>query len=260
MTKKEFIEALHHACPAFMRDLKSFVNFDVASRMRISVPEETRNDLSEKEFFNKWPRASRIMSQELILEVISPDLRDWLPKCWSRWSQGRGSIGVEVLRLARSTNIELDPFFTGLEIVRDAEEDLKKVPDFGEKVVGILPPNVSLVSWLTENKEAKIRFRQCGGEDLFSRVAMVIPIYPDTKRDDINWEVIEYFKKLFYGQSHRPKPDKYEKIIKVFRAGQLLAEKAGKEERAYKSWQEVADSLGLELSTVRYIYDRAHQL
>src|SRR5262249_8854694 len=70
MTKRNFITALYKACPAFMRDLKSFVNFDVATRMRISVPDETRNDLSEKEFFNKWPRASRIMSQELILEVI----------------------------------------------------------------------------------------------------------------------------------------------------------------------------------------------
>jgi hypothetical protein len=51
----------------------------------------------------------------------------------------------------------------------------------------------------------------------------------------------------------RQKPDRYEKIIKVFQAGQLLEEKAGKEERAYKSWQEVADSVGLGLTTVRYL-------
>src|SRR5262249_24579216 len=135
MTKLGFVTALYEACPAFMRDLKSFVNFDVASRMRLSVPDEPRNDLSGKEFFNKWPRASQVISQKLVLEVISPDLRDWVPKCWSRWSQGRGSIGVEILKLAKHANIELDPFFETLELVRDAEEDLKRVPDFVEKVV-----------------------------------------------------------------------------------------------------------------------------
>jgi hypothetical protein len=106
----------------------------------------------------------------------------------------------------------------------------------------------------------KENLRQRHGEFLFRRAAIVIPVYPYTNKDDIDWKAIEQFKKRFYGKSHRPKPAEYEKIIKIFQAGQLLEEKAGKEERAYKSWQEVADSVGLRLNTVRYVYGKAHEV
>ena len=254
MTKLEFITALHKACPAFMRDIKSYVDFTVANNLRVPLPDETPNGLTEDEFCNKWPRASQLMSDKLAAEVVAPCLRDRLPDFRS---QG-GLATLEILDIAKAANVELDPYFSNLEKVRAEEEDMKKFPDFYEKL-GIMPPKVSLIS-LLENSEAKKYYRQIGGWDLFSKVAMVIPIYPETNRDDIDWEVIEQLKKRFYGQSYRAKPDQYQKIIKVFQAGQLLEEKAGKEERAYKSWQEVADSVGLELSTVRYIYGRAHEI
>src|SRR5262249_37466753 len=88
--------------------------------------------------------------------------------------------------------------------------------------------------------------------------AIVIPVYPYTKKEDIDWKTIGRFKKLFYGHSYRPTSDRYEKIVKVFRIGQLLEERAAKEKIAYKSWLKVAD--GLSVSTITYIYDKAHEL
>jgi len=111
------------------------------------------------------------------------------------------------------------------------------------------PPDVERRKKLAEENHRRI------GEELFSRAAIVIPIYPETNKDDINWQLVEELKKRFYGHTYRPKPDQYEKTIKVFAMGEKLREGKG-----YTSWQEIADAVKLPVATVRYIYDRAFHL
>jgi hypothetical protein len=213
-----------------MRDLKSYENF-MAANIKWPLPNEAENDLIEKsnEFHDKWPRASNIRSRDLALEVISPDLKSRLTDYYSAL-QGRAKKYAEICILAKRANVELHPVLSKVMFLEDL---------CGHRVAD-------------STKDFMMKDEMRG---VFSRVAFVIPVYAETNRDDIDWEAIEQLKKHFYGHSYRPKADQYEKIIKVFQAGQLL-----EEETAYKSWQEVADSVGLGFTTVRYIYERAHQL
>jgi hypothetical protein len=259
MTKKEFIEALHAVCPAFRRDFESYVKLIIVAN---SVSWRDENDwLTEQrrlaaEFENKWPHSwceqHRGLQFAIPLSLKSPKSLQEFMKV------------LEILNQAKAANVELDPVRENMEVRRAFEENFinNSLPEsLFEKEMGFKPSN-EMTPKLVKDKENEIKknLRQRHGEVLFRRAAIVIPVYAYTNKDDIDWEGIEQLKKLFYGKGYRPKPDQYEKIVKVFQAGQLLEEKAGKEETAYKSWQEVADSVGLELSTVRYIYDKAHQL
>jgi len=265
MTKKEFIEALHEACPAFRRDFEShreliIANFESYIKLIAAngVSWRDENDWLtelrrlEAEFENKWPHSSREDSSLNFAIPLSPKS----PKSLQEFMKV-----LEILNQAKAANVELDPVRENIEKRQAFEENFinNSLPEslFEEE-----KPSNDVTPKLVKDIENEIKknLREMRGEILFRRAAIVIPVYAYTNKEDIDWKVIEQLKKLFYGQSHRPKTDQYEKIIKVFQAGQLLAEKAGKEERAYKSWQEVADSVGLDLSTVRYIYDKAHQL
>ncbi|GEM_PF-3713299 len=82
---------------------------------------------------------------------------------------------------------------------------------------------------LTEKKqhddltpEAISALRQTFGEKYFKTAAMAIPVYPDTRLEDIEqlWPQIVKFKKLLYGKSSAPKHNKYETSLMIFRYGQ----------------------------------------
>ena len=245
MTKKEFIEALHKACPEFMRDLESYEHLICAVLSSDRTP-AARVAEKRVELRNKWPHSWCMISLEISCNV-PPDLSNKLPNC-QRAIRGLAKA-IKIYGQAQAANVEVDPVRAYSEALRILNEDIV----YKSRKESAIP------EFINENEKKK-RDRQKCGERLFSMAAIVIPVYPYTNKDDIDWEAIEHLKKHFYGQSYRPKSDQYEKIIKVFQAGQLLEEKAGKEVTAYKSWQEVADSVGLRLSTVRYIYNKAHQL
>jgi hypothetical protein len=263
MTKLEFITALHKACPAFMKDLKSNAKLigsmlkSLRSEAPASLSDETLPDpltevkRLEVEFQNKWPKWPNYLSDP------PPILRE--PNHFDFDSLMEG---LEIFNQAKAANVELDPVLAYREVFRVifAQHISDNLPEsLLEKEMGF-EPSKEVTPKLIKDNEMEKNLRQKDGEFLFRRAAIVIPVYAHTNKDDIDWKVIEEFKKRFYGQSYRPKSDQYKKIIKVFRAGQLLEEQAGKEERAYKSWQEVADSVGLRLNAVRYIYDRAHEV
>jgi hypothetical protein len=240
MTKLEFITALYQACPAFMRDHQSYVNC-MEANIKVPLLDRAKNEIIQKseEFYNKWPRARHFAWRAPGLSTNDAERIRRLKKSF------------EILILADKANVEIDPYlspkiFFGAIKGRDIKRLVAEGRGFKRGKMPVDP--------LSTEIDKKFSRRR-GGENLFSEVAFVIRVYPDTNKDDIDWEAIEQLKKHFYGKSYRPKPDQYEKIIKVFQAGQLLEEK-----KAYKSWQEVAKSVGLQLSTVRYIYDKAHQL
>jgi len=249
MTKQEFIAALHHACPAFMRDLKTYLSLvgPLLNRYRLEISgsDETRADpwtevrRLKVEFQNKWPH---------YLSNYSPSLR------------AQGGPLLEIFHQAEAANVVLDPVRACWEAFRATVEHITK--NRPESLLEKEPPNEVTIRDKNNEMKKNLNLRQSKGEDLFSSAAIVIPVYAYTNKDDIDWEAINQLKKRFYGESYHPKPAQYEKIIKVFQRGQLLKEKTGKEDIAYKYkyWQEVADSVGLRLSTVHYIYGRAHEV
>jgi len=250
MKKRDFIRALYRACPAFRRDLESLLSvglvFDGITldpnasfetflhplALKLENEDETSEEISENnepqvtwdDFYNKWPRAREMM--------VSP-------------SEIKSSSKLNVQdfeKLLELEQIVIDPW----PIYRQTAP-----AKIGEGFI----PDCFVNNSPEKDEEIKKELRRSVGEELFSKAAIVLPIYPETTKDDINWEYIEKLKKHFYGYSYRPKRKQYEKAIKVFERGQLLEDGKG-----YKSWQEVADSICLQLSTVRYIYTRAHEI
>ena len=244
MTKLEFIKALHKACPAFMRDLRSSAKLIGSMLGRAELSTEVKR--LEVEFRNRWPKWPHYLSDP------PPILRE--PNHFDFDSLMEG---LEIFNQAKAANVQLDPVlaYRGVFQFISSEKISEKLPENSLEKQWQLKASKEMILELNTNNEMKENLRRGAGEFLFRNAAIVIPVYAYTNKDDIDWEVVEQFKKRFYGQSYRLKTELCEKIIKVFQRGQLL-----EEERAYKSWQEVADSVGLRLNTVRYIYGRAHEV
>ena len=92
------------------------------------------------------------------------------------------------------------------------------------------------------------------GVKLFSKAKIVIPIYPETNEDDIDWQTIKELKQQVYGGGYQP-TSPYEKIIKIFRRGEILRITKGLD-----SWKKIATDTEMSVSTAHAIYDKAYEL
>ena len=130
MTKQEFITALHHACPAFMRDLKSYgkligQKLKLRSEAPASLSDEALADLStevkrlEVEFQNKWPNWPHYLSHPPPrLQAFGHSHFDSIMK------------GLEIFNQAKAANVELDPVLAYREVFRVIAEDTsEKLPE-----------------------------------------------------------------------------------------------------------------------------------
>jgi hypothetical protein len=151
--------------------------------------------------------------------------------------------------LAESQQIEIDPALTLKPV---AAATLGRITD-GKSGQRLADELFRKDSSETQNLESKLR--RSAGERIFSRAAIVIPIYPETTQHDIDWAYIERLKTELYGESYRPKENKYDKIVKIFERGELRSQK-----RAWKTWKEIGDSVGLTASATEFIYTRAYEV
>ena len=243
MKKQDFIAALYRACPEFRRDLEEYESFytnaDSGSGPIVEKEDESKSLEKQREFIRKWPRLHQTYPLRLSLEQI-----------------GCSRLMSPSHYLAMLAQVEIDPNIRLSEMIQLTIAGHKKFPKELHDERGTTVKMLSVAAECFANdKKLQKRGREWAGDRLFSAASIVIPVYPETTKDDIDWEIVEKLKKQIYGQSYRPKPDQYEKIVKVFEMGQLL-----EEGKAYKSWQEVADSVGLGLNTIRYIYSKAHEL
>jgi len=185
MTKQEFITALHHACPAFMRDRKSYSKLigqklKLRSEAPASLSEEVRTDLKseverlEVEFRNKWPKWPHYLSSP------PPILRE--P---NHFDFDSVMEGLEIFNQAEAANVELDPILAYREVFRVIAEDTsEKLPEgLLEKEMGF-KSSKDMVLELNTNNEMKENLRREHGEFLFRKAAIVIPIYAHTNKDD----------------------------------------------------------------------------
>jgi hypothetical protein len=78
---------------------------------------------------------------------------------------------------------------------------------------------------------------------------IVIPIYENTSRDDINWEYIVALQKENYGTKLRSTPGRYELKIKVWDTVKKMG----------GNFSRTARELEKPLSTVRDLYDAVHK-
>jgi len=204
------------ACPEFRRDLESRYDFDGPER------------ITEEAFDKKWPRAKEILQAE------------------ANNSDAFRQEALDFYKLLALEQIVVDPWLVSKDqIKRGLWDDPIPLSFFASHD----KPDPA-----AEQKRAEEHHRRAG-EELFRRAAIVIPIYPETNKDDINWQLVEKLKQKFYGHTYRPKPKLYDKIIKTFAMGELLRDRKG-----FSSWQEIANAVELSDATVRYIYDRAFQL
>jgi hypothetical protein len=247
MTKREFIKRLHLASPKFKDDLTVLERLMADLESGRSAEQDTiRQAISSRleQLQKNWPRARDFINW--------PTFSDWAD--WDSTSEAVTDLkalfaDVTPFGRAKLEGIEIDP---GVTIQKGAKEIIKSL--VGEQSEEF--PSEKLFGDENDAGGESIRnLRRSEGEKLFSKAKIVIPIYPETHEGDINWRTVQELKQLVYGSSYRPPEDTYEIVIKIFERGQLLEEVG-----TYKSWQEIADSVGLGLSTVRNIYDRAHQL
>jgi hypothetical protein len=145
--------------------------------------------------------------------------------------------------------IEIDPWLMFQRMIKGA------IVNLGDKAEVNFPINdlVGAASGTTASAQFGANMRCAAGEMLFSKAAVVLPIYHETNRDDIDWTLVERLKNEFYGQSYRPKDSKYDKIIKIFRLGHTR-----KKLKAW-TWKDIGASVGLAPSATESIYDRAYE-
>jgi hypothetical protein len=246
MTKREFIKRLHLASPKFAADLKTVQ--ETISSINPNVDDDrARLGAQLNEFEKKWPRVQEFIKW--------PTFEEWT-KDWGRQDWNEADASLTDLKtvffslrgeLEQSQQIEIDPA-QQLNPVMAATLG-KLTGGFGQTIADNLFGNNAP----EEAQRLKSELRRSAGEKLFSKAAIVIPIYPETNKDDIDWKYVEQMKTLLYGSAYRPDDKEYETIIKVFAAGQLLESGKG-----YSTWQAIADAFRLALATVRYMYNRAH--
>jgi hypothetical protein len=166
MTKLEFIKALHAACPAFRRDLESYVNFSRAFKRLGAVREVS--------FLNKW-RCSR-----RVIPALRSDLNDTSnSELEPDWKFEEFTKRLKIGKQAQSANVELDPVLACVECLRALEEYVKTLPEgLWEKEMGSKPRTESAIPEFLKDYEAIKDLRQKRGEHLFAGAAIVIPIYP----------------------------------------------------------------------------------
>src|SRR5215475_614653 len=105
MTKQEFITALHHACPAFMKDRRSYAKL-IGQKLEV-------------EFRNKWPKWPHYLSSP------PPILRE--P---NHFDFDSVMEGLEIFNQAEAANVELDPILAYREVFRVIAEDTsEKLPE-----------------------------------------------------------------------------------------------------------------------------------
>jgi len=75
----------------------------------------------------------------------------------------------------------------------------------------------------------------------FRHAKLYVPIYPDTRKEDLDWKQIGRLQKKVYRTKRRAREDKYEKYLSAF---DLFHEK-------HKSPNQIARILGLPLDQVR---------
>jgi hypothetical protein len=177
---------------------------------------------------------------------------------FSDWTAGGSNVSpvsnLKVLfsslpfHAGRAEGIEFDPVFEASHVAESAVQstferlDGKELEDFSlEK----LWRNTGLAQF-----ESKLR--EESGRRLFSKARIVIPIYPETERDDIDWEYIQKLKTLAYGSGYRP-TSPHEKIIKIFARGEILRRRKGDD-----TWESIAKDLGVKRSTAYQIDEKAH--
>ena len=241
MEKRDFLKALHFACPKFKAGIAALESL-LSSPEGSADASEAMKAILEKveELQQKWPRASEF--------VTWPSFADWTND-WNspskRVSDLKTLFSSLLFEQAELEGIEIDPWIKSQHTTKGIIENLTEQEIKENSVKG-------LFSTINHFKKS---MRQSAGERLFAKAAIIIPVYPETISDAIDWGVVQKLKARVYGQSVRQDADMYETAIKVFARGQLL-----EDGKAYSSWQEIADSVGHSLSTVRNIYGRAHEI
>jgi hypothetical protein len=180
-----------------------------------------------KEFINKWPEQPQLDSSEH---------EEWY---------------IDVLTLMHMfPEIEFGCFYSG---------------DEGNEFVGRKPiwidPSIRNKVGLDEfegkeREELLFKIRREMGRLLFESARLVIPIYPDTTKEDIEgiWPRINELKKLAYGKIPSPRKTKWEENVVIYRFGQFqetVKEHTGK---LGAPWNNIADQLQISPQACRERY------
>lgn len=108
-----------------------------------------------------------------------------------------------------------------------------------------------------EREELLFKFRREKGRLLFQSVRIAIPIYPDTTKKDIEqiWPRIEKLKKLAYGKIPKPKKDKWEENVEIYRFGQVKETIEEVPKGSGAPWSNLANDLRITAQACRERYE-----